>query len=178
MMAVLEHKKQNNSKNGNEDLDKFSLNEVLVEVFKAHDPQHDDDTWAEELFTEINKAEPVKLVDMPGIAKVIDRRVITVASNQLLESYPDMFKPSQRCRPPHLNIDNLRDAIFAAGILSKYEITSPKALLEWMLDQNMELATEYESGNRSYNVSKNAIEKAKRYQFYLGLDSTWLYKSP
>jgi len=44
----------------------LNLNQILVEVF----PSTSSDDHAQDIFTIINKAEPVKLVDMPGVAKV------------------------------------------------------------------------------------------------------------
>ncbi len=166
MLTILQSKK----KDENFGLD---MDQILVEVFQQ--PPEKSDEHAKEIFTEINKAEPVKLVDMPGVAKRTDRRIINEAASALSDMYPDMFKPSQRCRAPHLNIDNLRDNIFAAGIISKHKIKSEKDLVNWIMAQNTELGKKYEEEDPS-NVSPTALKKAKKFEFYLGLDTSWLYK--
>lgn len=164
MLALLQEKSKDSS---HFDL---NLNQILVEVFPQSASAKD--THAQDIFTEINKAEPVKLVDMPGVAKVSDRRIINEASSILQETYPEMFKPSQRCRSPHLNVDNLRDAIFAAGILHRNHIKSQKALVSWILEQNEELGKKYQNSNECpSNMNASALKKAKQYGFYLGLDS-------
>ena len=70
-----------------------------------------------EIFLEVNKAEPVKLVDLPGIAKTKDRYLINKVAESLRYRYTEMFSKSQKFISPHLNIDNFRDAIFASKII-------------------------------------------------------------
>jgi len=168
MMAILQSKGM--------DTDQLDLERVLVEVF----PQHSNSSiaHASDIFTEINKAEPVKLVDMPGIAKKADRNIINDGAQMLMDSYPDMFKPSQRCRSPHLNIDNLRDALFASDVLKRHSVKSSKALFDWMSEKNQELGHLYvngKGGSTVNQVSKTALNKAVKFHFFLGLDSSWLY---
>lgn len=148
------------------------FDQVLVEVFPQHPSSNEN--HAQDIFTEINKAEPVKLVDMPGIAKMSDRNIINQAAENLLASFPEMFKPSQRCRPPHLNIDNLRDAIFAAGVLNRHSLKSHKVLLDWMMKQNEIMCEKIQTSPPS-NISAASLNKANQYRFYLGIDSSWLY---
>ena len=164
MMTILSNKTDNDS---------YSVfDKVLVEVFPQHTPSNTN--HAQDIFLEINKAEPVKLVDMPGIAKMSDRKIINLAADTLCEAYPEMFKPSQRCRPPHLNLDNLRDAIFAAGVLNRHSFKSHKALVDWMMKQNKVMGDKIRDSPPP-NVSPTAMNKAKQYDFYLGLDLSWLY---
>lgn len=175
MMAILQEKKE---KVDNSLLD---LERILVEVFPNLDPKSRP-KHAEDIFVEINKAEPVKLVDLPGVAKGSERKIIDGAADSLRSKYPDMFKPSQRCRAPHLNLDNLRDALFASDVLQRHSIKSNKALLNWMEEKNMEMAARFAdqgangSKTASKNVSKSALAKAEKFQFFLGLDSSWLYQ--
>jgi hypothetical protein len=164
MMTILSNKTDNDSSS--------VFDKVLVEVFPQHTPSNTN--HAQDIFLEINKAEPVKLVDMPGIAKMSDRKIINQAADTLCESYPEMFKPSQRCRPPHLNVDNLRDAIFAAGVLNRHSFKSHKALVDWMMKQNKIMRDKIRDAPPP-NVSPTAMNKAKQYDFYLGLDLSWLY---
>jgi hypothetical protein len=159
----------------------LDLDRILVEVFPNLDPESRP-KHAEDIFVEINKAEPVKLVDLPGVAKGSERKIIDGAADSLRNKYPDMFKPSQRCRAPHLNLDNLRDALFASDVLKRHSIKSDKALLNWMEEKNMEMAARFAeqgangSKTASKNVSKSSLAKAEKFQFFLGLDSSWLYQ--
>ena len=201
-MLTLLFDKLKDQKEEEEEEDKMMLLErILVEVFPQQQQQQvttngDDATTtmtnhgsshAKDLFTEINKAEPVKLVDMPGVAKLSDRRIITDASQSLQDAYPQMFKPSQKCRPPHLNIDNLRDAIFASNVLSRHELNNVKTLVSWLTEQNLKMKKDYMDARSTKTkkkkgdstkkvVSDSALKKAMKYDFYLGLDLAWLYR--
>lgn len=149
----------------------FDLENILVEVHASVDNQ---DKSSVDLFTEINKAEPVKLVDMPGLATKKEQRIINDAAEKLRDDFPDMFKASQQCRSPHLNIDNLRDALFRAEILKRQNLSSPKQLFQWLLEQNNRAAEKFEKEDEMAKVGAKALEKAKANNFYLGLDSSWL----
>lgn len=199
MLAILEskNKRKKQSSNNEEPNQNLDLDQILVEVFPQNPSSST--THAKDIFVEINKAEPVKLVDMPGVAKSADRRIINDAALQLEEKFPDMFKASQRCHSPFVNIDNLRDAIFASGVLDRHKITSKTVLLKWILMKNDELAEKYDDtieGDKSViatgaNASavkltktalakertfQAALAKAKKFNFYLGLDSSWLHQ--
>lgn len=115
------------------------------------------------------------LQDLPGVAKASDRKVINEGADRLLDRYPDMFSPSQRCRAPHLNIDNLRDALFASNVIQRHSIKTSKALEQWMLGQNELLASKFQLEENRKHISTTALKKAEKYDFYLGLDSSWLY---
>lgn len=165
-MTIMEEKKTELS---------FDLDRVLVEVFPETSHNGEYENYAQDIFTEINKAEPIKLVDMPGVASKTDRKVITEGAARLQDAFPEMFKPSQRCRAPHLNIDNLRDALFASDIIKRHNLKSPKALHDWMMEQNDLLRTQFEQEEHASKVSKAALQKANKFDFYLGLDLSWLY---
>jgi hypothetical protein len=150
------------------------LDRILVEVYPQLD--HHDEAHAQEIFLEINKAEPIKLVDMPGIAKVGDRKILLDATESLYEKYPDMFSASQKCRPPHLNRDNLRDALFAANVIARHEIKNSKQLEEWILHQNELLAAQFAADSKAAaHVAKTALDKSHKFRFYLGVNSTWYF---
>jgi len=180
MLAILESEKNKANKNNTETTtnnnNHLNLDQILVEVFPQYPSSSS--THAQDIFIEINKAEPVKLVDMPGVASNLDRRIISDAAMHLQDVYSEMFKPSQRCRSPHLNVDNLRDAIFAAEVLKKGQIKSKTALVKWMLQKNEEMKVKYSStsGNKE-DTNKAALEKAKKFDFYLGMDLTWLHQT-
>ena len=153
----------------------FDFQKVLVEVFPAQ-KETKEDLQMKEIFLEVNKAEPVKLVDLPGVAKAKDRKIINEVADRLRKRFPEMFSESQRCRAPHLNIDNLRDALFASKIIEKHSLKTSKALEEWILERNDLLETDYQNEESQKMVSANALKKAMKFQFYLGLESSWLYK--
>ena len=163
MMSILEEEP---------DAENFDLDRVLVEVYPEVEGH---DNHAQDLFLEVNKAEPVKLVDMPGVASVKDRKIITDGAHKLQSSYPQMFSSSQKCRVPHVNIDNMRDALFAANVLKRHQIKSTAALEAWLLEQNDLMAEKYQSPEAQESVSKSALAKATKFSFYLGLDSSWYY---
>lgn len=158
----------------NEGTAEFEFDKILVEVYPPK-VGVDEESHAKDLFLEVNKAEPVKLVDLPGMAKAADRKVINEGADRLQERFPDMFSPSQRCRSPHLNIDNLRDALFASNVIQKHSLKTPKALEDWMMGQNEMLATKFQAEENRLLVPASALKKAEKYDFYLGLDSSWFY---
>ena len=131
---------------------------------------------AQDLFTEINKAEPVKLVDMPGVATSKERKMISQACSKLEDQYTIMFKPSQKCRPPNVNIDNLRDTIFASNILKRHSIQSSSQLYDWLVQQNVQMGMKFTSDEPlQTSLNEKVWNKAQTNEFYLGLDSSWLY---
>ena len=153
----------------------FDFDNILVEVYPILDDGTNEERHAGDLFLEVNKAEPVKLVDLPGVAKASHRKIINDGATLLMERFPDMFSPSQRCRTPHLNIDNLRDALFASNVIVKHSLKSPKSMEAWMIEQNELLSSKYQTEEGKNSVSATALKKAIKYDFYLGLDSSWLY---
>lgn len=173
MMKILSDKFRSGSGvNGEAQMD---LENVLVEVYPQNSQVRSND-YAQDIFMEINKAEPIKLVDMPGVASAKDRKLISQAVNRLQGQYPKMFSPSQRCRAPHVNVDNLRDNIFASNIIKKNNMKSNKDLLGWILDRNETLEKKYLSSKElQKSVNPKAWTKAKTNKFYLGLESSWLY---
>ena len=69
-----------------------------------------------------NRAEPVLLVDLPdesGGATADDNALLTSAAEALKKRYPEMFKPSQNCRAPHVNVDVLRNEMLKAEVRSE-----------------------------------------------------------
>lgn len=187
MMAALRtafNKKKDKGEDlgGLKDIDTI-FDKIIVEVYPepvqvgSDDTEAGNDKFAEKVFVEINKAEPVKLIDMPGVASAADRKIITEAMEDLSANYPSMFSPSQRCRVPNVNIDNLRSAVFGANILKRHKLTTSKKLLDWLLEQNAALGEEYESSKEKQSlISNKQWAKASTNNFYLGLESSWLYK--
>jgi hypothetical protein len=167
------------------------LEKIVVEVYsKPHtsnegdsttsselSAEQQDSTLAREIFLEINKAEPVKLVDIPGIVKGSDRKILNDAVDQLYDEYHEMFRTSTKCHPPHVNIDNIRDAIFAANVIARHKMKSPKQLHDWLLLQNTILSEKYKENENTdtRHYTTKALEKAIKHNFYLGLESGWYY---
>jgi hypothetical protein len=181
MMKILQERQQEQQqqKNGIKDSvsvsDYIDLDKVLVEVY-SQTPQIRSTDHAQDIFAEINKAEPVKLVDMPGVATAKDRNLISQAVNRLEEKFPAMFSPSQRCRAPNVNVDNLRDNLFAANVIKRHNLKTATQLLDFMMLQNKNMSTKYESDENARDaLSPKVWSKAAANKFYLGLESSWLY---
>ena len=116
----------------------------------------------------------------------------TYTASHFQDSFPAMFSASQKCRAPHLNVDNLRDALFASEIIKREKIASGGELVKFMVKKNLELKLKYTDNDASNGtkdddlygkknkpgakVSETALKKAQKHDFYLGLESTWLYK--
>eukprot|EP00581_Thalassiosira_minuscula_P027865 CAMPEP_0183750792 /NCGR_PEP_ID=MMETSP0739-20130205/1321_1 /TAXON_ID=385413 /ORGANISM="Thalassiosira miniscula, Strain CCMP1093" /LENGTH=554 /DNA_ID=CAMNT_0025986911 /DNA_START=59 /DNA_END=1723 /DNA_ORIENTATION=- len=192
----------NKSSNNNEDLAKLDLDNILVEVFFPRQSDNRDDADSvlasgrkqveqddkAAIFTEINKAEPIKLLDLPGMATKRTRDIIDHAASHFHDAYPAMFSTSQKCRAPHLNLDNLREALFASEVIKREKIGSGGELVKWIVKKNEALMVRYgdENGDgddvsaveleNDKRVSETALRKARKHDFYLGLESTWLYK--
>jgi len=177
MMSILQEKHRQQQQTGTAaPVDEWiDLDHVLVEVYpQTPKVRHMD--HAQDIFLEINKAEPVRVIDMPGVATKKDRSIISAAVNNLELKYPVMFSPSQRCRAPNLNVDNLRDSIFAANIIKRHNIKTAKQLLDWLLQQNEALgATLVSDPDAQSFFNAGAWNKATSNEFYLGLESSWLY---
>ncbi|CAJ1948601.1 unnamed protein product [Cylindrotheca closterium] len=150
---------------------------VLVEVYpNLKSDSVEDEKHAESIFLEINKAEPVKLVDMPGVASARDNKIITQAVERLEEQFPKMFSATQKCRLPNVNVDNMRNNIFGANIMKRHRLRSGKQLFDWLLVQNAAVGASYELDvGRREAISESAWQKASENAFYLGLESSWLY---
>ena len=151
------------------------MTEILVEVYPALD-----ESKAAEVFTEINKAEPCKLIDLPQSKVPSDtKKIIDGAADKLRRRFSAMFKPSSACRTPHMNIDNLRDELFQSGVVAKKGFKTDEDLLAWMLAKNEELAAipnaEWKPRRRTRAKSlTKALDKARLNQFFLGLEWEWL----
>jgi len=157
----------------------FEGTRVLIEVFPLANEEQ-----VSELFIEINKAEPVKDVDLPGMASDFERETLFRVAETLKAAYPEMFKDSTKCRKPHLNLDNLRDAVFSRGVVARHGFVDESELLEWLLNENYELAElsdEAWFAKESFGGKKppgpafqKALAKARSFRFYLGLNDDWL----
>ena len=181
MLAALREERKKQAKATNTPIPDHEIamfDNVLVEVYRQ-DPQTSVSAseHAQAVFLEINKSEPVKLVDLPGVAPTIDGAVITKAVDLLRNQYPEMFSPSQKCYVPNVNEDNFRNNIFGANILNRHKLKSSKELLDWLVVKNAALGEKYENNEKNRMlISKRAWKKTSANRFYLGLESSWLYK--
>ena len=179
MMSTLREKRNKQKKANNEEFpDDYIFDNILVEVYPQSRQSEDNKTeHPEKIFSEINKAEPVKLVDMPGVASAADRKIIMEAVTNLQYQFPAMFSPSQKCRVPNVNIDNMRNNIYGSNIMKRHSLTTGKMLTDWLMVQNANLGEKYERNNDAKAFfSGKAWKKASTNGFYLGLESSWLYK--
>lgn len=111
--------------------------------------------------------------------------VLNSATEQLAARHPIMFKPSSRCKPPHLNVDVLRDELYQSGFLRRHPAAarSSEGLLRLLLRVNSALAlvqptARAAAGSALQSPSKSqaaAERKAAEHRLYLGLDKAWLY---
>jgi hypothetical protein len=100
------------------------------------------------------------------------------------KEFPDMFKPTSRCKIPHLNIDVLRDDLFSSNFVFNYQIMSEAELEKKLLQINEQLQEKYqkimneEKDMEAYSKAfENAFEKSKKFQFYLGMEKQWIFQS-
>lgn len=111
--------------------------------------------------------------------------ILNEAAEELRRRYPSMFKPSSRCRPPHVNIDVLRDDMYQAEFIQRNaaRIRSAADCVEFLTSINKELgaaiAAQYNDPKQTADLQKatlNAMKKAILFEFYLGLNKSWMYK--
>jgi hypothetical protein len=103
--------------------------------------------------------------------------VLNTATDALAARYPGMFKPSSRCKPPHLNADVLRDELFQSGFLQRHAgaTDSAEALLGALDAVNAALAKQHRDAAPGAGSASAAAKKAREHGLYLGLDKAWLY---
>jgi hypothetical protein len=170
---------------------------IMIEIFPIENKND-----ISNLFKEINSSEPVLDVDVPTEdPKSINHiNILNIAVEALSNRYPAMFKPSMKCRPPHLNIDVLRDDLYQSDIITRLNIRTPEALLEKLEAINTKFATndkitlKKESGLHTRSIGEidtnfriihhiqqlktypETLRKARENKFYLGLgDKGWMH---
>jgi len=149
---------------------------VLLEVFKLCS-----ETGAKQLFTEINKMEPVRLIDLPDMGSIDVKEALNYAAEKLESEYPEMFKTSSRCRIPHLNVDVFRDELFQSDILTRFHLRTGDDVLQYLKNVNKKMeARSLEQWKEVYKGSaselEKAITKAKKFGFFLGIDRAWMHR--
>jgi hypothetical protein len=106
--------------------------------------------------------------------------ILDSVADRLAARYPEMFKPSSRCKPPHLNADVLRDDLFQSDFLPRHEVRSAEDLLALLdrVNAAMKLQQLAQGGVTEVPQSKSqqaAMKKAAEFDFFLGLDKAWMY---
>jgi len=175
----------------------LDLDRILVEVYPTPPAYKGSQEFVCDLFVKVNKAKLVKWVNMPSVMMKADCNMINQAATLLHAQFHPMFKASQNCCIPHVHLDTLCNAVFAADVLSWHQLTSAKALYVWLLEQNecmqimycvpaavtTKMATSEDAGKTAtkannttpMTVSPKALNKAQKHNFYLSLDASWYY---
>ena len=155
--------------------------EVLVEVF----PDVSDDKAAA-LFTEINAAQPIRFIDLPGVVKPEMKWALEGAATALKNQYPAMFSESARCKIPNVNLDALREQLHEAEVASRFGLNTEADFVAWLLAENKRLGDRTEKqwmrarpkrGRGSAGSKETylkALAKAREHGFFLGMCETWL----
>ena len=113
--------------------------------------------------------------------------MIDAACAALQEAHPEMFKPSKACKPPHLNIDRLREELFESEMLQAPDmgsgsgVRSSQELLVRILGVNeqLRLRTDAEWVEQTRGRGRQwqaALSKARQHGLFIGMDKMWLYK--
>ena len=125
-----------------------------------------------------NKAETAK-AGSSGQSPAAETLVamLDAAADDLAAKFPEMFKPSSRCKPPHLNVDVLRDDLFQSDFLPRHSVGSAAELLALLDKVNASLQAHYAQADVSEQSKSaaTALKKATEHGFYLGLDKAWMY---
>ena len=144
------------------------------------------DAKAAELFTEINAAQPVRFVDMPGVVAPEMKWALEGAAGALKNKYPAMFSESARCKIPNVNLDALRSSCtrrrWRGGLACAQKATSrpgwaprTRALAGRSEKQWLRLRPKRGRGSAgSKEAYLKALAKAREHGLFLGMCETWL----
>jgi hypothetical protein len=113
------------------------------------------------------------------------KEILDGATDLLMREYAEMFKPTARCRPPHLNIDVFREDLFQSELIIRLGLKSIEDLTRHIKSANIKLGERSDDewgqrlgvvnakGVRSKTIDQ-AIKKARSNGFFLGLDASWM----
>ena len=116
---------------------------------------------------------------MPDMADATEKEVINAAAEMLRLAYPAMFKVSTNCRLPHVNIDNLRDALFKSNVVGRTGVATADQLVEWIEARNAHLGRRSDDDwlnsyrGRNADTIAKAVGKSRDNGFFLGLEPRW-----
>ena len=155
--------------------------EILVEVFPDVD-----DRRARHLFSEINAAQPIRLVDAPGSASPDLKWMLEGACARAKQKYPAMFSASHRPKLPRLNVDALRQELFDAEVATRANLADEESFFAWLEERNARLKARAREdwlaarpkrgrGARLTDAAYlRALDLAEEHGFFLGMDFAWL----
>ena len=140
---------------------------MIVEVYPVRD-----ESDIKRLYLEVNKGESVKEIDLPDQLAPERKLVIDGACALLQKAYPEMHKPSDRCRPPHVHRDTLRNKLFHTP--AAHQAGTAEELHRMLLRVNDRLRGR-PYGQWPSRVRDKPLKKAKQHGLFLGLDEyAWL----
>ena len=98
-----------------------------------------------------------------------------------------MFRPSLRCKPPHLHEAIFRDELFQSGVVERRGLKSHSSLELLIQNANTKYSKrtlqEWENillGSRVFKAKgkqlTDAVTKAQSNKFFIGLDNSWMYE--
>ena len=107
--------------------------------------------------------QPVRFVDMPGVAAPDVKWMLEGAAQRLKERYPAMFSTSERCKVPNVHLDVLREELFAAEVVARFGIASEDQFVAWLTPktQSWRLARR-RSGSRRGPSAAEAARAVRR----------------
>ena len=112
--------------------------------------------------------------------------VLDSTIEDLCSQFTEMFKPSLRCKAPHLHEAIFRDDIFQSEIITRRGFKSAADLKELIASVNEEYGRrsddEWERILLRSKVFKvrgkpmtEAVKKARLHKFFVGLDNSWMH---
>ena len=94
------------------------------------------------------------------------------ACERLVKAYPEMHKPSERCRPPHVHKDTLRNKLFTTACV--HHARSADELYAMLMRVNEQLRVQPTSSWPD-RVRGKPLQKARQHGLFFGLsDFGWL----
>ena len=135
--------------------------DLVVEVYPVRN-----EAQVKALYLEVNKGEMVKEIDLPDALAPELKAHIDGAVEQLVRRWTSMFKPSERCRPPHLHRDTLRNRLFQAP--AAHGVGSADELVAMVMRANEGLKARSRS-SWPERVRGKVLDKARATGCFLGL---------
>ena len=125
-------------------------------------------------FIRINKTIPVSSIYTKKEAELEMRLTIESVVKHIQQTYPQFFKPSSKPNTPHINRD-----IFMEKLVEMIENDERKRSwdttkwLHYLKQISNTIESRNAAGIRSYRITKRALEKCKKYDFWLFAHKTW-----
>ena len=112
----------------------------------------------------------VQEIDLPEELAVHSTTKVTIdgAVAELRQQFPNMFKPSQNCRAPHLNEEVLRNELFQQKVVEELGCDGSAELVSKILAYNASLKAK-KPGEWPVKVQGKVYKKAEANGLLLGL---------